>query len=192
MTVKPISITISTRPPKQRGATMSFVTIPVDRKARGEHPHDQQEPGRDQQHGAVEARAPRDTTAQVPRPRRSPAKCVRRRNATGDEPPRRGQRAEEHEPARRDVRIAHVPAVEIEIGEQETTKVAASIDSPDARQTRSGGGEVDTLPEAEVGADVNEHRPAERRAAETSRCLHDEQDGEEQREQAAIPITMPW
>ena len=40
-------------------------------------------------------------------------------------------------------------------------------------------------PEAEVDADVDQHRPAERRGGgEHHAALHHEQDGEEQREQA--------
>ena len=86
ITVKPISITISTRPPSSAGPTMSLVTTPVTASAGGDHPHHQQEPGRDQQHRAVEAVEWRDRS-----PGRSRA-------------PRHGQQREPRD-ARRDRRI---------------------------------------------------------------------------------------
>ena len=55
ITVKPISMTISTRPPSSAGPMMSLVTKPVTVSTRPTRPDHQQEPGRDQQHRAVEA-----------------------------------------------------------------------------------------------------------------------------------------
>ena len=99
----------------------------------------------------------------------------------------RDQHGEERQPADGDVGVAHVPAVEIEIGEQEHQQRR--------RQDRLAGGAPDPLgagrhvehlaPEAEVDADIDQHRPAERGGGrEHDRALHHEQDGEEQREQA--------
>ena len=87
----------------------------------------------------------------------------------------------------RDVGVAHVPAVEVEIGEQEHQQRA--------RQHRFAGGAPDLLgarrhvehlaPETEVDADIDQHRPAQRRGGrEHHAALHHEQDGEEEREQA--------
>ena len=55
MIVKPISMTISTRPPISAGATRSLVSVPGDGQACRRHPGQQQEPGRDQHHRAVVA-----------------------------------------------------------------------------------------------------------------------------------------
>ena len=100
ITVKPISITISTRPPSSAGPTMSLVTTPVTARLAGEHPHDQQQPGRDQQHRAVEAvRREIDDEAEA-RDRHDGERHAR--DAGGDrriEHRDRGERAEEHEPA---------------------------------------------------------------------------------------------
>ena len=83
--------------------------------------------------------------------------------------------------------VADVPAVEIEVGEQEydqrcrEDRFAGS--APDS--FRAGAEVEDLAPEAEVDADVDQHGPAERGGCgEHHRALHDEQDGQEQREQA--------
>ena len=112
------------------------------------------------------------------------------RDARGDlgrEQGDRDQRAEEGEPADGDVGVAHVPAVEVEIGEQEHQQRR--------RQDRFAGRAPDALgarrhvehlaPEAEIDADIDQHRPAERGGGrEHHAALDHEQDGEEQRQQA--------
>ena len=91
------------------------------------------------------------------------------------------------QPASRDVRIAHVPAIEIEVGEQEHDQRRGedrlARGAPDAL---GAGREVEHLaPESEIGADIDEHRPAERGGGgKHHAALHDEQDGQEQRKQA--------
>ena len=98
----------------------------------------------------------------------------------------RGERAEKHQPERRDVRVAHMPAIEVEVGEQEHDQRGGedrfARRAPDALRV---GGQIEHLaPESEVRADIGEHRPAERRGGgKHHAALHDEQDGEEQREQ---------
>ena len=173
---------------EQRGADDVVGDDAGDRQARGEHPDDQQQPGRDQQHRAVEA--VRREIDHEPEARDRHDRERHARDAGGDrriEHRDRRERAEEHEPAGRDVRIAHVPAIEIEIGEQEHHQRRGedrlARGAPDALGV---GGEVEHLaPESEVGADIGEHRPAERGGGgKHHRALHDEQDGEEQREQA--------
>ena len=85
------------------------------------------------------------------------------------------------------MRVAHVPAIEVEIGEQEhqqrrgQDRLAAR--APDALGARRY---VEHLaPEAEVDADIDQHRPAERGGGRKHHAALDhEQDGEEQREQA--------
>ena len=99
----------------------------------------------------------------------------------------RDQRGERGEPGDGDVGVAHVPARQIEIGEQE--------DQQRRRQDRFAAGAPDALgagrhvehlaPEAEVDADIDQHRPAERGGGRKHhRALDHEQDGEEQRQQA--------
>ena len=97
------------------------------------------------------------------------------------------QRAEEGEPADGDMGVAHVPAVEVEIGEQEHQQRCRqdrfARRAPDALGARR---HVEHLvPEAEVDADIDQHRPAERgRGREHHAAFDHEQDGQEQRQQA--------
>ena len=90
------------------------------RHAGGDHPDHQQEPGRDQQHRAVETVGreidDEGKTRERDQNQRHPRDAGSHR---GIEQRQRHQRAEEGEPADGDVRIAHMPAAEIEIGEQE-------------------------------------------------------------------------
>ena len=58
MMVKPISMTISTRPPISPGATMSLVSVAERRRAGGDHPDDEQEPGRESASPRGPSRAP--------------------------------------------------------------------------------------------------------------------------------------
>ncbi len=158
------------------------------REARGDDPGHQQEPGRDQQDRAIEAlrgevdheakSGDGDEQQRQPRDARGDRRIDQR---DGD------QRAEEGEPRHRDMGVADVPAVEIEIGEQEHQQRG--------REDRFAGGapypfgagrHVEHLaPEPEVDADIDEHRPSERRGGGKHHAAFDhEQDGQEQREQA--------
>ena len=158
------------------------------RRAGGDRPHHHQEPGRDQQHRAVEAVGGEiDHQAEAEqrhRQQRQPRDAGRDRRIDQRE---RDQEPEDRKPADRDVRIAHVPAVEVEIGEQEHQQRS--------RQHRFAGRAPDLLgarrhvehlaPETEVDADIDQHRPAQRGGGrEHHAALHHEQDGEEEREQA--------
>ena len=188
ITVKPISMTMRTRPPSNAGPTMSLVTRPNHRHCRADHPDDQQQPGRNQHHRAVEAvgRKIDDQTEaehgdEEQRDAGDTRGDLRRKQRDGD------QRAEKGEPADRDVRIAHVPAVEIEIREQKHQQCR--------RQDRFARGAPDPLgarrhvehlaPESEIDADINQHRPAERRGGGKHHAAFDhEQDGQKQRQQS--------
>ena len=159
-----------------------------DREAGRDHPDHQQEPGRDQQHGAVEAVGGEEDDEGEAGDRDEQQRQAR--DAGGDrriEQRDRDQRGEKHQPADGDVRVAHVPAVEVEIGEQEHQQRRG--------EDRLAGGAPDALgarrhvehlaPESEVDADIDQHRPAERGGGrEHDAALHHEQDGEEQRQQA--------
>ena len=159
-----------------------------DRHAGGDHPDHQQEPGRDQQHRAVEAVGREiDDQAEAEERDQHQRHPGDARGDRGIEQRQRHQRAEEGEPAQRDVRVAHVPAAEIEIGEQEhqqrRRQDGFARRAPDAL---GAGGHVDHLaPEAEVDADIDQHRPGQRRGGgEHDAALDHEQDGQHQRQQA--------
>jgi hypothetical protein len=162
-----------------------------DGKASRNHPHDQQEPGRDQQDGAV-VTVKREIDHQAEAEHRD-AHQREPRDAGGDrriDQRDRDQQHQEGEPADRDMRIANVPAVKIEVGEQEHQQRGS--------EDRLAGGAPDALgprrhvedlaPEAEIDADINEHRPAERSGSRKHHAaLHDEQDSQEQRQEARDP-----
>ena len=86
-----------------------------------------------------------------------------------------------------DVGVAHVPAIEVEIGEQKHQQRRRQDRfarcAPDALGARR---HVEHLaPEAEIDADIDQHRPAERRGGREHDAAFDhEQDGQEQRQQA--------
>ena len=157
------------------------------RHAGRDHPDHQQEPGRDQQHGAVEA-VGREIDDQ-----RKARECDQHQRHSRDarghrriEQRQRHQRAEKGKPADRDVGIAHMPAAEVEIGEQEHQQRRG--------QDRFAGRAPDPLgvvrhvehlaPEAEVDADIDQHRPCQRgRGRKHDAALDHEQDGQHQRQQ---------
>ncbi len=96
------------------------------------------------------------------------------------------ERRQEDEPEHGDVAVANMPAVEIEIGEEEDEqrrgehRLGAGAIDP----LRGLGDREDALEEAEIDAGIGQHRPGERRRGrEDQRSLHDEDDGEEQRQQ---------
>ena len=150
----------------------------------GGDPDDEQEPGRDQHHGPVVAvggevdhEGEADGRHRRDRDPRHPGGDRRVDHGEADE------RREEDEPEGGDVAVAHVPAVEVEIGEQEDEKRrrehrlgARAVDALGLLRHRE-----DALEEAEIDAGVGEHRPGERRGGrEDHRPLHHEDDGEEQ------------
>ena len=162
--------------------------IARDRHHQTDGPDHQQKPGRDQQHGPVVAVGGEiDHEAQSEERDQDERKP---RNAGGD----RGidqrdhhERRKAREPGQRDVHVAHVPARKIEIGEQEHQQRAGqdclARGTPDALGARR---HVEHLaPEAEVDADVDQHRPAERRGRRKHHAALDhEQDGQEQCQQS--------
>ena len=153
-----------------------------------EHPGDQQQPGRDQHHRAVEPmRREIDHEAEA---KHGDEKQRYAGDAGSDlrrKQRHRHERAEKGEPADGDVRVTHMPAVEIEIGEQEYQKRRGenrfARSAPDALGARR---HVEHLaPESEIDADINQHRPAERGGGgEHDAAFDHEQDGQEQRQQS--------
>ena len=118
MMVKPISITISTRPPIRAGETRSLVSVPVTVKRGADDPDQQQKPGRDQHHRAIVAmrREIEDQDeADAGDGRERNARDARRDRRVIDGKPDEGD--EENQPDGGDMRGAHMPAAEIEIGE---------------------------------------------------------------------------
>ena len=151
-------------------------------------PHYQQEPGGDQQHRAVVA-----VGGQINHQREAKHRDAGERHARdaggngGIEHGDRNQRGERGQPGDGDVGVAHVPARQIQIGEEKhqerrrQDRLAAG--APDAL---GAGRHVEHLaPESEIDADINEHRPAERGGGgEHHRALDHEQNGQEQRQEA--------
>ncbi len=162
-----------------------------DGERRRDHPHHQQQPGRDQQHGAVEAeerKIDHEAEAEHGDDEQRDARDARgdRRLVQGE----RHQHGKEGEPADRDMGVADVPAVEVEIGEQEHDQRRRQ----DRLARRAphllgiGRQREHLAPEAEVDADIDQHRPAERGGGgEHDRALDHEQDGQEQRQQSGDP-----
>ncbi len=176
------------KPAKQRGPDDVVGEKAEDRHRGAEHPHHQEKPGRDQHHRAVIAVGGK--IDDEPETEHGDEEQRYARDSGGDrrgEQRDRHERAEEGEPADGDVRVAHVPAVEVEIGEQEhqqrRRKDRFARRAPDAL---GAGGHVEHFrPEAEVDADIDQHRPAERRRGrEHHAALDHEQDGQKQRQQS--------
>ncbi len=159
-----------------------------DRHAGRDHPDHQQEPGRDQQHRAVEA-----VRGEIDDQRETGERDQHQRHpcdAGGDrriEQRQRHQRSQEEQPADRDVGIAHVPATEIEIGKQKHQQRRRQY-----RFTRRAPDALGVVrhvehfaPEAEIDADIDQHRPGQRgRGWEHDAALDHEQDRQHQRQQA--------
>ena len=159
-----------------------------DGEARGKHPGHQQQPSRDQEHRAIES-----VGREVDDEPESGDRDQRERHAGDAGGDRRvkqsepDQGAKKDEPAGRDMGVAHVPAVEVEVGEQEHQQGRGQDRlARGAPHALGVDRQVEHLaPEAEVGADVGKHRPAQGgRCREHHAALHHEQDGEEERQQA--------
>ena len=158
-----------------------------DGKTGGAGPHHQQQPGRDQQHRAVEAvRGEIDHQGEAEHGDAGKRHAGDAGSDRGIEHGDRDQAGERGEPGESDVGIAYVPARQVEIGEQENQQRR--------RQDRFAAGAPDALgarrhvehlaPESEIDADIDEHRPAERGGGRKHhRTLDHEQNGEEQRQQ---------
>ena len=157
------------------------------RRSRGHHPDREQIPGRDQHHGAVgpargEAQDEQESDA--------------RDGGDGDfRHPRRDRGIidrecdhgrHQHEPGEREMGVAHMPSAQIEVGEQEDDQRRADrrLD-PGAPDSFRGVPEAEHLaPEAEIDADVGEHRPGERRrGGKNHRAADHEDDGQKQRQE---------
>ena len=182
-----MSMTISTSPPMRAGRHEIGEQLSGDREGRCRDPGDQQEPGRHQHDGAIVAvrREMQDEDEADARDRRDRDPRNARRDRRIDDR-EADERAEEHQPERRHVAVAHMPAIEVEIGEQEHQQGGG--------EHRLGAGAIDllgllgdgedALEEAEIDARIGEHRPGEGGGGrEDQRALHHEHDGEEQREQ---------
>ena len=173
---------------EQRGADDVVGDGAGHRHAGRDHPDHQQEPGRDQQHRAVEAVRREIDDQREARERDQHQRDAR--NAGGDggiEQRQRHQRAEEGQPADGDVGIAHMPAAEIEIGEQEHQQRRGQ--DRFARRAPDALGVVRHVehlaPEAEIDADIDQHRPCQRgRGREHDAALDHEQDREHEGQQA--------
>ncbi len=150
---------------QERGRDKVVGEHPRDREARRQHPDREQEPGRDQQHRAVVVMCceinhkaePDDGHGQKRKPRDA-GRDPRIEKRDGD------QQREEGEPARREVRITHVPAAEIEIGEQKhDQRRGEDRFARRAPELLGAWGEREYLvPESKIDADIAEHRPGER------------------------------
>ena len=159
-----------------------------DGEADAECPDHQQDPGGDQHHRAVVA--VHGEIADQRQAEHGDAGERHARDAGGDGGIEHGdadQRGQRDQPSDGELRIAHVPARQVEIGKQEDQerrrqdRLAARAPHP----LDIGRHVEDLAPEAEVDADIHEHRPAERGGGrEHDRALDHEQDGEEQRQQA--------
>ena len=179
ITVKPISMTISTRPPISPGAARSLVEGPGDREARAGDPDEQQEPGRDQHHrpvGAARRHVEDEDEADAGDGGDRDA-----RDAGGDRrivDRQRHDRRHQQQPDRGDMRIAHVPAPQIEIGEQEDDQRRAER-RLDAGAPYALGFVLEAeylAPETEIDADIGEHRPGQRRGGGKDQGAPDDED----------------
>ena len=159
-----------------------------DGERRADHPDDEQQPGRDQHDGAVVIVGGEiDDQRKAEHGDEEQGYAGDARSDVGREQSDRDKRAEECEPAGRDMGVAHVPAIEIQISEQEHQQRCG--------KDRLAGRAPDTLgarrhvehlgPKSKVDADIDQHRPAQRGSGrEHHAAFDDEQDGQEEREQA--------
>ncbi len=158
------------------------------RQRRAYHPDHKQQPGRDQHHRAVVI-----VRCEIDDERKAEYRNEEQRHARdarGDgrrKQRHRDQRAEKRQPADGDMGVAHMPAVEIEVGEQKNQERRCqdrfARGAPDALGARRHI--EDFGPKAEINADIDQHRPAERRrGGEHDAAFDHEQDGQEESQQA--------
>ena len=161
----------------------------AERRGAGRHhPDGEQVPGRNQHDraiGAARRKAQDEEQANARHGRDRDA-----RHACGDrrvEHRERDDRRHQQEPGEREMGVADMPAAQVEIGEQENDQGCGDgrldAGAPDPLR---GVLEPEHLPpEAEVDADIDEHRPGERGGGgKDHRPAHDEHDRQEEREQA--------
>ncbi len=164
------------------------VELARHRQPRPEQPDEDQRPGRHEQDGAVVA-----VEAEIG-DEHDADRAGQREGETGDAGGDRRivdrhaeeEREAEH-PGERRVGEVCMPAVEVEIGEEEDDEARRQEHlgscPPYALVTRCYGDELGE--EAEVDADIAEHRPGERcRRRQHGGALHHEEDGEEHGEKA--------
>ncbi len=157
------------------------------RRARGHHPDREKVPGGDQHHGAIgPARGKRENEQEADAGDgcdRDSRHARRDRRIVDRKPDHRGH---QREPGEREMGVAHVPSAQVEVGEQEDDERRPDR-RLDARAPDPLGGvrEIEHLaPEAEVDADIGEHRPGERRGGgKYHRAADHEDDGQEQGEE---------
>ena len=156
-------------------------------KARRRQPNQQQKPRRDQHHRALDA-----VQRQIKHQRKAGSSHRRQRNARhaggnrGVEYGQSHQSHQEHQPDRGDMGGAHVPAIEVEIGEQEHQQRSRQngfrARAPDAVGLALDAKQL--VPEAEVDAHIGQHRPCKRGCGGKDHCaLHHENNGEEESQQ---------
>ena len=159
-----------------------------NRHCRADHPDHQKKPGRNQHHRAVETvgrKIDNQTESkhgyEEQRDARDAGGNRRREHGESD------QRGQKREPPQRDMGIADVPAIQVEIREQEHQQCR--------NQDRFARGAPDALgarrhvehfaPKTKINADVDQYRPAKRCGGRKHHAaFHHEQDREKQREQA--------
>ena len=176
------------QPAHQRRGDQIVGEIAGHREGGGADPGQQKEPGGDQHHRAVDA-----MQRQIDHEDEAHHRDSRQRNARDARRHRRiinrdaRQDRQQRQPADHHMGGAHMPAAEIEIGEEEDRERRGQkglrAGAPDLVARAAAA--QDPLPEAEVDADIDQHRPAERRGGgEDHGALHHEDDGEEQGQQA--------
>ena len=177
------------KPAEQHRRGQIIVDLPGDHEGRGHDPGEQHQPGRNERDGAVIALMDGEEDDEQETDRgdsgKRDARHARRHRRVHGRKADEGE--EEEEPQRHDVAVAHVPAVEVEIGEEE--------DERRCRERRFGRRLVDAqafgrqarelLHEAEIDGDVDEDRPGKRRGGgEHHGALDHDDDREKQRQKA--------
>ncbi len=150
-------------------------------------PEDQYQPGRDQHDGPViivqrqiedDEQADNGGAGQR-QPRRAGGDC----RIDEDDAEKHGQA---DQPDQRDMTVADMPAVEVQIGVEENKQRRRQHDfrrRPPGRRRRWRQIE-DPAPEAEINGDIGQHRPGQRRRRRKHRrAAHDEQHRQKQRQQ---------
>ena len=153
----------------------------------GDDPEEQQRPGRDQHHRTVitvDGKEHDDKEADEGECRDRDARHARRRRRVNDG--EADERSEGDQPGGRYVAVAHMPSVEVQIGEEEDEQCRREdrLGPGAPRPVAVGLDREDLVQEPEIDGEVGQNRPGERRRGrEHRRSLDDEGDRQEQREQ---------
>ena len=159
-----------------------------DGEGRADDPDQQQEPGRNQHDRAIVAMRGeiehQDEADAGDRRKRNPRNARRDRRVIEGQA---GEGGEKDQPGHRHMRGAHMPAVEVQIGEQKNQQRRREggfdAGAPDAVGLAFRA--EDPAPKSEVDADIGEHRPGQRGGGgKDHRALDDEDDGEKKRKQS--------